>query len=214
MHLKSNHTLVVLSPLALIALCATTQYLAGVYLGIWAWIPTMLVFWASIALLISRLGSAGSFGRWLHPAQGSWLWVALAIGAGLLSISGFLTHWKLILEPKIFLLWLAFGLINPWFEESFWRGLLLDATRSWGATLSIAYSAMWFALSHPLIWGIHSIALRQWPTILALFVVGAVWAVAYRRSMSIRWTVAGHMLANLLGLSVPVLLNMYDPAAH
>jgi membrane protease YdiL (CAAX protease family) len=214
MHLKSNRTLVVLAPLALIALCASTQYLVGLFLGIWAWIPTMLVFWTSIAVLISRLGGAGSIGRWLQPAQGSWLWVALAIGAGLLSIPGFLAHWQLILEPRIFLLWLAFALINPWFEEAFWRGLLLDATRSWSATLSIAYSATWFALSHPLIWGIHSIALRQWPTILALFFVGAVWAVAYRRSMSIRWTIAGHMLANLLGLSVPVLLNMYDPAAH
>ena len=211
---RRDRTLVVLSPPALIALCASAQYIFGASLGVWAWVPTMLLFWLSIALAVRRLGADGSLARWLQPAQGSVLWVALAVGAGLLSIPGFLTHWNLILDPKIFFFWLAFGLVNPWFEEAYWRGLLIDATRSWGGPLSGFYSATWFALSHPLIWGVHSSALRQWPVILALFFVGTVWAAVYRRSMSLRWTIAGHMLANLLGLSVPVLLNMYNPASH
>ena len=98
--------------------------------------------------------------------------------------------------------------------EAYWRGLIMDATASWGAFLSIAYSSVWFALSHPLIWGVHSTAMRQLPVVLALLFVGAIWGLVYRRSRSLRWTIAGHMLANFLGLAVPVLLNMYNPAAR
>ena len=76
------------------------------------------------------------------------------------------------------------------------------------------YSAAWFALSHPLIWGVHSTAMRQWPVVLALLFVDAVWAPVYRRIRSLRWAIAGHVLANLLGITVPVLLDMYNPAAR
>lgn len=90
----------------------------------------------------------------------------------------------------------------------------MDATESWGAFFSVTYSAAWFALSHPLIWGVHSTAMRQWHVVLALLFVGIVWAVVYRRTRSLRWTVAGHMLANLLGMAVPVLLNVHNPAVR
>ena len=49
----------------------------------------------------------------------------------------------------------AFALVNPWFEEGYWRGVL---------------------------------------------------------SRSLRWTIAGHMCADLFGLSVPVLLNLHVPS--
>lgn len=67
----------------------------------------------------------------------------------------------------------------------------------------MVYSAAWFALSHPLIWGVHATAMRQWPVIAALFFVGVIWAIVYRRSKSIRWTIAGHMLANHAGHGGP-----------
>jgi membrane protease YdiL (CAAX protease family) len=75
------------------------------------------------------------------------------------------------------------------------------------------YSTLLFALSHPIIWGVHSVALRQPAALVGLALVGAVWGVAYRRSRSLRFAIAGHALANLLGLSVPMLLNLYIPSA-
>lgn len=174
----------------------------------------MLLFWATITIAILWFGGRHAMARWLQPAKGSMLWSALAIGVGLLSLPGFLAHWRIVSDPMVLCLWLAFALVNPWFEEAYWRGMLMDATAGWGGFSSVVYSATWFAASHPLIWGVHSTAMRQWPVIFALFFVGAIWATVYRQSKCIRWTIAGHMLANLLGMAVPVLLNMYDPAAR
>lgn len=41
-----------------------------------------------------------------------------------------------------------------------------------------------------------------------------IWGLVYRCTRSLMWTIAGHMLANLLGLAVSVLLNLYNPAAR
>ena len=68
-----------------------------------------------------------------------------------------------------------------------------------------------FAVSHPRIWGLYSIPLRTTEAVGALLFLGLIWGMAYQRTGSLRWCVAGHMLANLLGLAALVLLNIYDP---
>ncbi len=124
---------------------------------------------------------------------------------------GFLGNWTLLANAQLIVAWLAFALINPWFEESYWRGVLIDSTASWGKLASLLYSSVWFAASHPLIWGIHSLPLRKAEAVGALFFVGLIWGLAYQRTGSLRWCVVGHMLANLFGLAALVLLSMYDP---
>lgn len=209
---QGRRLLVVLSPILLIAACRAVQHVAGRVLGVWAWVPTMLFFWASIAGLIVWVGGVESVARWLQPARGPWVWRLLALMAGLLSLPGFIRHGDVVRPPAILFLWLTFAAVNPWFEEGYWRGVLLDATERWGGLLSVSYSATWFAVSHPLVWGVHSVGLRHWAIVPVLAAVGAVWAVAYRRSGSLRWPVAGHMCADLFGLSVPVLLNIHVPS--
>src|SRR5688572_21527 len=132
------------SPIPLIALCRVAQHLAGPALGAWAWLPTMLLFWAVIALLVLWAGGGASVARWLQPARGAWGWRLLALALGLLSLPAFLEHWHVLQPPALLLLWLAFSLLNPWFEEGYWRGLLLDATERWGGLLSVTYSAVLF----------------------------------------------------------------------
>lgn len=200
-----------LSPFALVAVCRAPQYMAGPVLGVWAWLPTMVLLWACIGGLIAWTAGSAAVRRWLRPAHGSWGWRLLALGMGLLSLPGFVEHWHVLRTPSILFLSLSIGLINPWFEEAYWRGLLLDATDRLGGVLSVGYSAAWFAISHPLIWGVHSTALRHWIVLPALAAVGIVWALVYRRSGSLRWPIAGHMCANIFGLSVPVLLNIHAP---
>ena len=147
----------------------------------------MVLFWASIAGLILWLGGMERVKGWLQPAHGGWVWCLLAVGVGLLSLPGFVAHWVVLRPPAVLFAWLAFALINPWFEEGYWRGLLIDATTRWGGVLSVAYSATWFAVSHPLVWGVHSEALGHWVIVPVLAVIGMVWAMAYRRSGSLRW---------------------------
>ena len=199
-----------LSPLALVAICASIQVLAGRLLGTWAWVPTMLGFWLVIGFLLHRYPGTRPRERF-RRASGSMFWSVLAILAGLLSLHGFLAHWTLLADAGVVVAWLVFALVNSWFEESYWRGLLIDSTASWGKFASLLYSSLWFAASHPLIWGIHSLPLRKPEAVGALLFVGLAWGLAYQRTGSLRWCVAGHMLANLFGLAALVLLNLYDP---
>src|SRR5690606_22037549 len=198
-----------LSPLVLGAICACIQFAAGRDFGVWAWVPTMLGRWLVIGFLLRQYPRPppSRFAR----ANGSAFWSVLAVLAGLLSLHGFASHWSLLSDMGLVAAWLVFALVNPWFEESYWRGLLMDSTASWGKAASLLYSSAWFAASHPLIWGIHSLPLRKPEAVGALLFVGLIWGLAYQRTGSLRWCVAGHMLANLLGLAALVLLNIYDP---
>lgn len=201
-----------LSPFAVIAICGAIQLIGARYFGPWAWAPTMVAFWALAGFIVHKfpMGAARRFRRPNGP-----LWVsALAVAVGLLSLHGFLGNWHLLAEPTLLCVWMVFAMLNPWIEESYWRGVLMDATTSWGRLPSILYSTFWFALSHPLVWGITSIPLRKVESFLALCFVGMIWGFAYQKTKSLQWNVAGHMLANLLGLAPLVLLNLVDPTVR
>jgi membrane protease YdiL (CAAX protease family) len=204
----------VFSPILLIGVCAGIQVAAGKVVGVWAWVPTMLVFWMVIAALLRGYSRQASVTSRFRPALGSLIWSVLAVAAGLLSLHGFLRHWSLLAELHLILAWAVFALVNSWFEESYWRGLLMDSTASWGKFFSLVYSAVLFAVSHPLIWGVHSLPLRKIESLGALLLVGLIWGLAYQRTQTLRWCVVGHMLANLFGLAALVLLNLYDPTVR
>jgi len=214
--IKRNENLfyAVLSPALLIGACAIVQIVAGRFVGVWAWVPTMLVFWLIIAGFLHRFSSRTPVRNRFRPSTGNFLWSVLAVAAGLLSLHGFLLHWSLLAETHLVIAWTVFALLNPWFEESYWRGLIMDSTASWGRLASLLWSSTLFAASHPLIWGIHSLPMRKIEAIGGVFVVGLLWGLTYQRTGSLRWCVAGHMLANLLGMAALVLLNLYDPTAR
>ena len=158
----------------------------------------MLGFWLAIAILLHKYPRL--LRQRFQRASGSLFWSVLAVLAGLLSLHGFLGRWTLLADAQPITAWLVFALINPWLEESYWCGLLMDPTASWGKLASLLYSSTWFAVSHPLIWGIYSLPLRKPEVVGALLFVGLVWGLAYPRTGSLRWCVAEHMLTNLLGL--------------
>lgn len=212
--LTRRNLLVALSPFALAALCASVQVLAGRSLGAWAAAPTVLVFWLGIAFVSWWYADVKRPSERFGAGTRSRVWSSLAVLVGLLSLHGFLSHWQLLSDAKTVVFWLVFALVNPWIEETYWRGLLIDATASWGAAASLLYSSFWFAASHPLIWGVHALPLRKVEAVGALLFVGLIWGATYQRTGSLRACVAGHMLANFLGLAALVLLNLYDPTVR
>jgi membrane protease YdiL (CAAX protease family) len=205
-----RHWIVLLSPIPVAGICRASQ-LAGRSLGVWAWLPTMVTFWALLGGLIVWGRKGKPIAAWFGPVRKGTVWSVLAVAVGLISVREFIAGWAVLGSPSVMCLWLAFGLVNPWFEEVYWRGLLIDAAGDWSG-IGVVYSTLAFAGSHPLVWGVYSVALRHPAALFGLAVVGGVWGVAYWRTGSLRWTVVGHGLADLLGLSVPMLLNLYVPA--
>lgn len=205
--------LVLLSPLVVIALGHATARLAGVWLGTsWAWAPLALAYWAVLASLIAFCGGREAVGRWLRRPRGSRGWSVLVVAFGLAPLPVFAQNWQLLLSPAWLLLpWLLFALVNPWLEEGYWRGLLLDASAGRPGWLGVLYVSAAFALGHPLMWGVHSLAARDPAVLIFTLASGAVKAIAYIRTGSLRWAIFSHALVDLFNLNVVVLLNLYVP---
>jgi uncharacterized protein len=58
---------------------------------------------------------------------------------------------------------------------------------------------------------VNSIGVASTEVLVSTFVMGAIWAVVYLRTRSLRWCVASHVLVDLLSLSVPVFMNQFVP---
>ncbi len=208
---KLRQRLIFISPLAIIAIGHVTARAAGAVLEVWAWLPLTLILWGLFALLIAWGGGREAVRRWARPPQGAWGWSGLAIVVGLIPLPLFVLNVRRFDSPGLVLAWVIFALVNPLLEEGYWRGLLLDRTAGWSGWLSVPYSSFFFAINHPLTFGVHSIANRHPVTMISTFIMGLIWAIVYRRTGSLRWTVLAHFLVDLFNLSVLAFLNVYVP---
>ncbi len=208
---KLRQRLILLSPLAIIVIGHGIARVAGTILEVWAWLPLTLTLWGMFALLIAWGGGWKAVREWARPSHGGRVWSVLAIAVGLIPLPLFLSHVRLLDSPALVLAWFVFAVVNPVLEEGYWRGLLLDNAVRWPGWLGVSYSSFFFAINHPLTFGVHSIANRHPATTISTFIMGIVWALAYRRSGSLRWTVFAHVLVDLFNLSVLAFLNVYVP---
>ena len=208
---QNRQRLILLSPLVIIAVVRLTALFAKGVFGIWIWMPTHLVIWGMFGFMIAWGGGREAIKRWLQAPQGAWGWAVLAIVVGLTPLSIFILNWKLFPSVWIILAWLLFALINPLLEEGYWRGLLLDNTTSWPGWLGVLYSTFFFAINHPLTVGVYSIANRHPVVLISTFIMGLAWAVVYRKTHSLRWTIFAHVLVDLLNLSILAFLNIVVP---
>lgn len=206
-----RHRLILLSPILIIALGRVTAFFAKSAFNLWAWIPLTFVSWGLFALFMYWGGGKESVRRWLHASHASWKWSALAIVVGLIPLPILLLNWHLFDSPWLIAAWLIFALINPFLEEGYWRGVLLDHTTQWNSVLSILYSSFFFAVNHPLTWGVFSIANNNMATAISTFIMGLAWALVYRKTGSLRWVIISHFLVDLFNLSILTFMNVYIP---
>ncbi len=196
---------------AVIAAGHLAARLAAPALGAWAWLPVTLVQWTCFAGLVARFAGRESVSRWLAAPGGGARAAALAFAVGLIPLPILLTSAGLLDSLPLVLLWLAFAAINPFLEEGFWRGLVLERTSAWPAWASIGASSALFALNHPLAYGAISIANAHPATLVSTFIMGVGWSVVFQRSGSLRWPIAAHAVTDLCNLSVLTFMNIYVP---
>jgi membrane protease YdiL (CAAX protease family) len=206
-----NRTFILLSPVAIVGIGAIVIRIAEPSLGVWAWVPWILVYWTMLLALVLVGGGTHSIRRWMAAPRGSWLWSALAILLALPALTVFVGSVHLLRPFQVWLPWLIVGLVNPFLEEWYWRGLLLDASESWPLLLALVYTSIPFSLNHLLGIGVTSVGLRQPLFLLNTFILAMVFGLIYKKTRSLRWLVVSHMLSDLLGLSVPVFLNIWSP---
>lgn len=207
---KTTRQLLLISPLAVIAVTYVIARVTGLGKGPWTWLPSLAVYWAALGLLVATGAGRASLRRWLRARAWSWGWAGLALVVGLLPLTIFLTSREVLRSLPVLMAWLTFALLNPWFEETYWRGLLTDATAGWPGWLRVLYPSVLFAANHPLALGAIA-AMRDPAVTVATFVMGVAWSATYLRTGSLWYPIASHVLVDLFNLAVPVLMGLYVP---
>jgi membrane protease YdiL (CAAX protease family) len=111
--------------------------------------------------------------------------------------------------PPIFIIYiLLFSLVNPFFEEIFWRGLLHHMPTS--SKIKILYSSTLFAFSHYFLWGTYWLAdPRKWiTTVIATFIMGMLWMWFFDKQKNLLYTIISHFFVDVFNLSVAVFFGL------
>jgi len=126
---------------------------------------------------------------------------------GLLALPLFVTNVKAV--PLIFLGFiLLFSIINPFFEEIFWRGLLHYMPVS--SRTKILYSSILFSFSHYFLWGTYWLAdpKKLIPTVAVTFIAGILWMWFLVKQRNLLYPILSHSLCDLFNLSVAVFYGL------
>lgn len=210
---KHNRILVLLSPLLIIGIVHVIANYSYTYFPTYCWLITALSYWGLTGTMKFMFTTNDMIKNWFKRPVFLRKWLVIGILIGLFPVFGILfRNLNLLVEyPALTMFLIGFALINPWFEEGYWRGLLLDAGNHLPRWMIVSYSTLFFVLSHPLMWGVFSIANRSYQMYITLIVMGVIWAYIRYHTGSLRWSVYSHMLVDVGNLSVFVFLNLYIP---
>jgi membrane protease YdiL (CAAX protease family) len=198
-----------LSPIGLILVCSISAVLLHPVFGKWVFIPVFILYWGISFLITLKFAGISGIKNWLQKPTGKIRWLVLSILAGFIPLQILLTNVHIITLP-LALLSIPFVLLNPFFEEFYWRGFALDFTFT-SKRASSLYSSILFILSHLFIWGAFSYGNRNWVLIGSLAIMSAVWCVVRIKTKSLWWCIISHFFVDVFNLMVLVMLNLYLP---
>jgi len=180
-----------------------------------SWIPAFLGYYVAIVSVIEiarkTLGVPFQwklnfkkdglfFGFRPFPRMG--LLLGSIVLPALIPLGAYMTYGHLV--PSFYFLYiLLFALINPIFEESFWRGLLYHLP--FGNTFKILYSAAGFAFSHYFFWFYwldlpHMLS----ATVISTFIMGVLWMYFLVRHKNHFYGYWSHVVVDILNLSIAI----------
>ncbi|MFH1851468.1 MAG: CPBP family intramembrane glutamic endopeptidase [Candidatus Neomarinimicrobiota bacterium] len=195
----------ILSPLIILLITHLTAIIFGKYFGGMVLIPVILIYWGLLAFILFRYGF-DNIKRWLVKPQGHWGWIVLAGALGISSLPLFINNVTVFRDTAVLLLHIAFFIINPWLEEFYWRGLLLDVTKKWPTWLAATYSSVFFMVWHSAFaW--QSDAVRALPFYITVLILGYAMVLIYKKTNSLRLCIFSHLLINIFNMGIPTLLN-------
>jgi membrane protease YdiL (CAAX protease family) len=206
MRKKSDNSIFILTPIVILIVTQVTAIMLGKFLQALVYLPVILIYWAVIVLILYIYGF-DNISRWLEKPQGNWGWIILAVLLGFSSLPLFINNIDIFRNSSVLIPHIAFFLINPWLEEFYWRGLLIDVTKKWPAWVSLLYSSVLFTLWHTAFaW--YSMAFRELSFYVPVFIYGFFMVLIYKNTKSLWLCIASHMLINILNMGIPVLMNL------
>lgn len=205
----NDKRIVILSPFLIIGVNFGIAYIFGQIIGKWAFIPMISIGWVLWLFFILKYGGTESIKNWLNKSKGKLWWGILAVLIGLIPLPLFIFHSDTLSDWQVWIPWVILALINPWIEEFYWRGLLLDYTKNWSNWISILYISSLFAINHTA-FGINSELNSGLEIVFSTLIMGIVWSLVYKKTKSLRWIILAHFLVDFLGLSVAAFLDLWE----
>ena len=197
------------SPFLIIAINFGIAFLSGNIIGKWAFIPIILIEWCLFLFFILRYTEKETRKKWLQKSKGSFGWNILALFIGILPLPLFLMHYETLDIWQVWLPWILLALINPWLEEFYWRGVLLDYTKNWSNWIAIIFTSLVFALNHA-VFGVNSELNSGFTVLISTFIMGIIWGLVYKKTYSLRWIILAHFLVDFFNLSAASFLDLYE----
>lgn len=201
--------IVLASPFLIITVSFIIAYVFGNIIGKWAFIPIILIQWCLFLFFILRYTEKETISNWLQKSKKSFGWNILALFVGLLPLPLFLMHYETLEVWEIWLPWILLALINPWIEEFYWRGLLMEYSKNWSNWTAILFTSLVFALSHA-VFGVNSELNSGFTVIISTFIMGIIWGLIFKKTNSLRWIILAHFLVDFFNLSAASFLDLYS----
>ncbi|MFJ5763729.1 lysostaphin resistance A-like protein [Lysinibacillus sp. NPDC093210] len=201
-----------ISPFFIILIGYSTATVFNHFIGGWAWIPLAIIYWTFLGISIWNFKGDKKLGAWFIKSKKAPFWITISMLIGIFPLTILLTSYHLFNSIWLIVFWLLFAFINPWFEEYYWRGILLDnLLTKFPKWFAILYSTLLFVISHPLMWGVFSYASKSYHLYLYLSVTSIVWAITYLKTKSLRYIILSHFIVDIGNLTVLTFLNIYVP---
>lgn len=206
---NANNSRIILSPVIVLVITQVIAIVFGKYLGTQVYIPVILIYWLTLAAILLKFGT-GKIKSWLKAPEWSLGWTTLAVIIGFSSLPIFIKYFSVLGSASVLIPTIIFFTINPWLEEFYWRGLLLDTTSHWSPIASTLYSSILFTLWHTaFVW--QSEATRNLPFFISVLFLGSIMVLLYKKTKSLWLCIVSHMFINMLNMSIPILQNMIQP---
>jgi uncharacterized protein len=178
----------------------------------YAWIPSILVYYLCIRLCIAYASKKLNITIRLRSdsfrpiPRIRYLFWGVIIPA-LLPLGVFILNIKAVPLPFILYI-ILFSAINPYFEETFWRGLLSYMPTS--SRTRILYSSFLFSFSHFFLLGAYWLAEphKLIATVISTFIMGILWMWFFNKQKNLLYPMISHFLVDVFNLSVAVFFGL------
>lgn len=201
-----------ISPLILIIVNYFSSHLLYRRFASWCWVPILAVYYFLIAVIVFMLGENGHYREWFAKSKGRRVWRVMGIVFfSLFSLPYFVMNISLLNNASMIVLSIVYSLVNPFFEELYWRRVLLTGTKTNGV-LSVFISSIFFTVNHPAAFSLLNTTFTEPGFLVVTFMYGLMWSLLFKKTGSLRWNYATHAMVNFASLSVLVFMNVYVPA--
>lgn len=173
-----------------------------------SWIPSFIGYYLSILFVLfiahkkQLISIKDIFNLSFKPMPNiKWLLIGVVLPA-LIPLNVFIL--KIGNVPYQYIIYiLIFSIINPVFEEGFWRGLL--SYLPYRRVYVILYSALLFGFSHYWFWH-HwfNIPIVTITTVVSTTIMGVLWMSFFLRKKNIIYLIISHFLVDIFNLSVAI----------